>query len=80
MDSKHKAIRALLSTMAPKRALSYIRSFDLPEEEERYLIERDVRGKSYAQISLEFHISPESIKRRRQRAYRKIADQLNHEY
>lgn len=77
MDGQHKAIRALLSTMAPKRAISYIQSFELPDEEERYLIECDVRDKSYAQVAAEFHTTPEVIKRRRKRAYGKIADQLN---
>ncbi len=63
--------------MAPRRALAYIQAFGLPEEEALFLIECDVRGKSYTQAAQEHNISPEAIKRRRRRAYAKIADELN---
>lgn len=62
--------------MSPRRAMEYINAFGLPEEA-RFLVECDVRGKSYVQAALENNISPEAIKRRRQRAYAKIADELN---
>ena len=78
MNSQHKAIRALLSTMAPKRAVAYIKSFELPEDEEFFLIECDVRKKSYVQASMENNVSPEVIKSRKSRAYAHIADQINH--
>ena len=77
MKEQHRAIRALLSAMAPKRAVSYIRSFELPEEEELYLIECDVRKKSVVQASLDHHSTPDVVKRRRQAAYAHIADQIN---
>lgn len=77
MNSQHRAIRALLQTMAPRRAIDYIRSFQLPEEEELFLIECDVRSKSYAEAAAEHNMTPEVIKRRRQRAYAKIADTIN---
>lgn len=77
MNDQHRAIRALLSAMAPKRAVSYIRSFELPEEEELYLIECDVRKKSVVQASLDHHSTPDVVKRRRQSAYAHIADQIN---
>lgn len=76
MNSQHRAIRALLQSMAPKRAIAYIRAFELPEEEARYLIECDVRRKSYVKAAEDNHTTPEVIKRRRQRAYRKIADAI----
>ncbi len=76
MDKFHMEIRSKLSTMSPKRAILLIRGFDLPEEEERCLIECDVRRKSYTQVSELLHISPESVKRRRQRAFQKIADEM----
>lgn len=63
--------------MAPKRAIAYIRSFELPEEEETFLIECDVRRKSYIQAASDHATTPETIKRRRQRAYSKIIDQLD---
>lgn len=78
MNSQHLAIRALLQTMAPKRAEAYIQAFELPPEEELFLLECDVRGKSYVEAALDNHTTPEAIKRRRHRAYAKIADELNY--
>jgi len=78
LNSQHRAIRALLSSMSPKRAAEYIRSFELQPEEELYLLECDVRGKSYVEAAEDNHTTPEVIKRRRQRAYSKISDELNH--
>jgi len=79
LNSQHRAIRALLQSMSPKRAISYIQAFELPQEEELFLIECDVRGKSYVQAAREHNTSPEVIKRRRQRAYMKIVDAIAHE-
>lgn len=79
MNIQHKAIRALISTMAPKRAISYITSFELPQDEEICLIECDVRKKSYIQVSMDLHVSPECVKKRRQKAFAKIADAIHHE-
>lgn len=78
MNSQHRAIRSLLSSMSPNRASEYIRSFALRPEEELYLLECDVRGKSYVEAAEDNHTTPEVIKRRRQRAYAKISDELNH--
>lgn len=79
MDSQHKAIRALLTTMAPNRAIGYIKSFNLPEEEEYCLIECDVKRKSYSQLVTDNDkpFSPEVIKKRKNSAYAHIADQIN---
>lgn len=78
MNSQHRAIRALLSSMSPRRAIGYIQSFQLPPEEELFLLECDVRGLSYAQVADKHHTTPEVIKRRRHRAYAKIADEIIH--
>lgn len=80
MNSQHRAIRALIQSMAPNRAVEYIKAFNLPEEEERCLIECDVRRKCYAQLvtDVTMTLSPETIKKRKQSAYAHIADQLNH--
>lgn len=78
MNSQHRAIRALLQSMSPRRAVEHIQSFQLQAEEELFLIECDVRGLSYAQAADKHSTTPEVIKRRRQRAYAKIADELNH--
>ncbi len=79
MNSQHRTIRALLSSMSPKRAAEYIRSFELQPEEELYLLECDVRGKSYVEAAKDNHTTPEVIKRRRQRAFMKISDAIEHE-
>lgn len=78
MNSQHRAIRALLSSMSPRRAVDYIQSFQLRPDEEAALIECDVRGLSYIQAADKLNLSPDTIKRRRQSAYSKIADEINH--
>lgn len=77
MNTQHKAIRALLTTMAPKRAAEYIKSFELPAEEELFLLECDVRRKSYVKAADDNHTTPEVIKRRKMSAYAHIADAIN---
>ena len=77
MDKQHRAIRAQLSSMAPRRAVAYIRSFELQPDEMACLVECDVYGKSYAQVSEQMHVSPEYVKKRRRRAFAKIADEIN---
>lgn len=77
MDSQHKAIRAVLTTMAPRRATDYVKAFELPEDEERYILECDVRGKSQTQVAIEWSVSPDLVKKKRRRAYAKMADELN---
>lgn len=78
MNSQHRAIRAVITSMSPRRATAYISAFELPAEEEACVLLHDVSGLSYTQISELCHASPETIKRRRQRAYSKIADELAH--
>lgn len=77
MNSQHRAIRALLSSMSPRRAVGYIQSFQLRPDEEAVLVECDVRGLSYIQAADKLHISPDAIKERKRRAYSKIADEIN---
>ena len=78
MNGRHRAIRAVLTAMSPRRAEAYIQSFRLPAEEELFLLECDVRGLSYLQAAEKHSVSPETIKRRRCKAYAKIADELEH--
>lgn len=68
----------MLSTMAPKRAVAYIRACELPEDEELCLIQCDVRKKSHVQVGDMLHISPEAVKKKRQSAFVKLADHINH--
>lgn len=78
MNSQHRAIRALLSSMSPRRASDYVKSFQLRPDEEAVLLECDVNGLSYIQASDKLHFSPEVIKARKRKAYSKIADEINH--
>lgn len=74
MDKQHRAIRAQLSSMAPKRAVAYILSFELPADEAACLIECDVRGRSLVQVAAQLHMSVDGLAKLRRRAYRKLAD------
>ena len=74
MDSQHKQIRAKLSSMAPKRAVAYILSFELPEDEAACIIECDVRRKSCVQVADMLHVSVDGLAKIRRRAYAKITD------
>lgn len=76
MNANHRDIRTMLQTISPKRAEETIRAFHLPAEEELFLIECDVRRKSYVQAADDNHTTPEVIKRRRHKAYAKIADEI----
>lgn len=78
MNSQHRAIRALLTTMAPTRAVEYVRAFELPKSEETIIIEADIRRKSVVEIALAMNLSPEAVKRYRRRGYAKIQDYIAH--
>ena len=73
MDDRTRAVREMLRSMCPAASIPYIRSFQLPEEEELVLIEIDARGKSVQQVAQDRSLSPETVKRRRRRALRKLA-------
>lgn len=66
-----------MTNMSPKRAIQYIQFFELPTEEESVIIECDVRGKSCIQAADLLHTSPDTVKRYRRKAYRKIVDEIN---
>lgn len=66
-----------MQSMAPQRAVSFIAELGLPSDEAFFLIECDVKGKSYAQLCTQHYVTPEYINRRRRRAYGKIADHIN---
>ena len=74
MKQEHREIRAMLQGMAPKMAIAWIQSFELPQEEAQCIAECDVRGKSCVETAFSLHVSPETVKKYRRRAYGKIAD------
>ena len=63
--------------MAPRRAVAYIRSFELPPDEMACLVECDVRGRSCVQAAELLHLSVDGLAKLRRRAYHKIADGQN---
>lgn len=75
MDSRCQAVRALLSAIKPRRAESYIRAFDLQDDEAQYIIEREARRRSIQEIADDHNVSPETVKRRRKSGFSKIAEQ-----
>ena len=77
MDSRSQAVRALLSAMGPRRAENYVRAFDLQDDEAQYIIEREVMRKSVQQIAAAYHVSQETVKRRRKSGFKKIAEQIS---
>jgi len=77
MNSQSRTIRAVISSMGPRRAESYIRAFDLLEDEAEYIIEREVLKKSIQQIASAHNVSPETVKRRRKSGFQKIAEQIS---
>lgn len=77
MNSQHKAIRALLTTMSPNRAIEHIKSFHLRADEENFLIETDVYGKSLVETAMDYNVCPETVRNKRKSAYIKIADEIN---
>lgn len=62
--------------MAPKRAIAYILSFELPDDEAACLIECDVRQKSCVQVAMERSLSVDAVKKYRRRAYQKISSEV----
>lgn len=62
--------------MAPKRAVAYILSFELPVDEAACIIECDVRQKSCVQVAMERSLSVDAVKKYRRRAYCKIASEV----
>lgn len=51
--------------MAPKRAVAYILSFELPADEAACIIECDVRRKSCVQVAFERNLSVDAVKKYR---------------
>ncbi|WP_417054040.1 hypothetical protein [Dysosmobacter sp.] len=76
MDTQHKAIRALLSSMAPMRAEQAVRLVSLPPDEETAVLAVDVHGQSCLQAAALLHVSVDGLAKIRRRAYAKIADDM----
>lgn len=76
MDARHREIRALLSSMAPRRAEEAVKLVSLPPDEEAAVIAVDVRGMSCIQAADALRVSVDGLNKLRRRAYQKIADDM----
>ena len=76
MNTRHREIRALLSSMSPKRAEQAVRLVGLPADEEAAVLAVDVHGQSCLQTAERLHVSVDTVKRLRRSAYRKLQDEI----
>ena len=76
MNTQHREIRALLSSMSPKRAEQAVRLVGLPADEEAAVLAVDVHGQSCIQTANRLHVSVDGLAKIRRRAYAKLADDM----
>ncbi len=76
MEKQNREIRALLSSMAPRRAEEAVRRVGLPTDEEAAVLAVDVHGQSCLQTAQRLHVSVDGLAKIRRRAYAKIADDI----
>lgn len=76
MDAQHRQIRALLSSMCPRRAEEAVRRARLPPDEETAVLAVDVHGQSCLQTAALLHVSVDGLAKIRRRAYAKLADEI----
>lgn len=76
MNTQHREIRALLSSVSPKRAEQAVRLVNLPPDEETAVLAVDVHGQSCLQVADRLHVSVDTVKRLRRSAYRKLQDEI----
>lgn len=76
MNTRHREIRALLSSMSPKRAEQAVRLVGLPPDEETAVLAVDIYGQSCLQAAALLHVSVDGLAKIRRRAYAKLADDM----
>ena len=76
MNTRHREIRTLLSSMSPQRAEQAVRLVGLPPDEEAAVLAVDVHGQSCLQAAALLHVSVDGLAKIRRRAYAKIADDM----
>lgn len=76
MNTQHREIRALLSSMSPKRAEQAVRLVGLSADEETAVLAVDVHGQSCLQTAALLHVSVDGLAKIRRRAYAKLADEI----
>ena len=73
VNAERKEVRRKLQHMAPSVAIPYIKSFELPEEEEVVVIRHNCRRESLQQIAFQLNLSVDAVKERHARALEKIS-------
>ena len=76
MNTRHREIRTLLSSMSPQRAEQAVRLVGLPPDEETAVLAVDVHGQSCIQTANRLHVSVDGLAKSRRRAYAKRADDM----
>ena len=76
MNTRHREIRALLSSMSPKRAEQAVRLVGLPPDEETAVLAVDVHGQICLLTAERLHVIVDTVKRLRRSAYRKLQDEI----
>lgn len=79
MNSQHRAIRAKISDMCKARAIDYISAFCLPEDEEKFIIEREINKLSIVAIAGKYNTSREYVRDCRRMGFSRIADAIEYE-
>lgn len=77
MDIKAKALREALRDMTPAKSIPVVKSFQLTKDQERSIIDVDIRRKSITQSAMENHASPEAVKKSRERGFYRMLLELN---
>lgn len=60
--------------MSPRAAVAYVEALELPEDEAYSVIECDIRRRSCVQVAEALNRSVDGIRKIRQRAYSKMAN------
>lgn len=76
MNDEHRFIRNQISVMSREHALFWISGFQLLQDEEAFIIEKEVDGKSLQKIADDHNVTVETVTRRRHDAFRKICDAI----
>lgn len=76
MNSHHRAIRSILSSMSEERAYDCIKAFHLTQREEICILEKEVHDLSYTQICLKYGFSSETVRNTRRKAFAKMVDAI----
>lgn len=77
MNAMRKALKHAVKRMGTREAKAWIKTFELPEEEESAIIMCDVEGLSLVQASLKSNHSPEVISRYKGLAYDRISREID---